>query len=74
MSFNYSKLRGRIIEMYGSQKKFAKEIGIADETLSRKMQGKVYFRQDEIYKIANLLGIKMEQIDIYFFANKTKLI
>lgn len=67
MSFNYSKLRGRIIEMYGSQKKLAEQMGTTNETLSRKMQGKAYFRQNEIYKMAKLLDIKTEQIDSYFF-------
>lgn len=71
MSFDYSKLRGKIIEKYGSQMKFAKEIGITNETLSRKMQGKSYFRQDEIYKISNLLGIAREQVDSYFFCKQS---
>lgn len=70
MSFNYAKLRGRIIEMYGSQREFAKEVGMKNETLSRKMTGKVYFRQDEIYKIASLLGIGTEQLDNYFFCKQ----
>jgi transcriptional regulator with XRE-family HTH domain len=67
MSFNYAKLRGRIVEKYGSQREFAEKIGMTNETLSRKMTGKTYFRQDEIYKIANLLGIGTEQLDDYFF-------
>lgn len=70
MSFNYAKLRGRIIEMYGSQREFAKKVGMKNETLSRKMTGKVYFRQDEIYKIASLLGIGTEQLDNYFFCKQ----
>lgn len=70
MSFNYSKLRGRIIEMYGSQKKFAEKMETTNETLSRKMQGKAYFRQNEIYKMAKLLDIKTEQIDSYFFCEQ----
>lgn len=70
MCFNYSKLRGRIIEMYGSQRTFAEKINISNETLSRKLTGKTYFRQDEIYKISELLGIKTEQVDSYFFCKQ----
>ena len=40
MAFNYSKLRGRIIEKYGSQSDFAKAFGCSDRTLSLKMNGK----------------------------------
>ena len=70
MGFNYSKLRGRIIEMYGSQRTFAEKMKMSNETLSRKLTGKTYFRQDEICKISELLGIKTEQFDSYFFCRQ----
>ena len=70
MGFNYSKLRGRIIEKYGSQRLFAQKINISNETLSRKLTGKSYFKQDEIWKISELLGIKTEQFDSYFFCKQ----
>ena len=36
MSFNYSKLRGRIIEKFGTQGCFARKLGVSERTLSLK--------------------------------------
>ena len=33
----YAKLKGRIVEKYGSQREFAKAIGISEVAMSRKM-------------------------------------
>lgn len=48
MAFNYRKLRGRIIEVYGSQTKFAKAIGFSDRTLSLKLSGKRSWKQEVV--------------------------
>ena len=68
MSFNYAKLKGLIVEKYGSQTAFAKALGVSERTLSLKMNNKIYFKQGEIKKAAELLGIEMVNIDKYFFA------
>ena len=36
MSYTYNKLRGRIIEMYGTQGKFAEKLGISKNSVSKK--------------------------------------
>ena len=41
MSFNHNKLRGKIIEKYGTQGAFAKALGVSERTLSLKINGKM---------------------------------
>lgn len=45
MGYTYDKLRGRIIEKYGSQEKYAEVLGISTNSLSKKMTGKTGFRK-----------------------------
>ena len=68
MGFEYNKLRGRIVEKYGTQAKFAQELGISPTAMSEKMTGKTTFSQRDIEKWRQLLGIDSEDIGKYFFA------
>lgn len=72
MAFDYSKLRGRIVEKFDTQRAFAKAIGLSQRSLSLKLQGKLFFRQDEIERAINLLCIKPEDINKYFFAQNVQ--
>ena len=47
MAFDYRKLKGRIIEKYGSQLNFADAYGISENTLSLKMRNKVIIRKEQ---------------------------
>ena len=47
MQYNYKKLRGRIVEKYGSQKNFADILGVSENSVSKKMQGKTGFSQED---------------------------
>lgn len=67
MQYNYMKLRGKIIESYGSQKKFADKLGISENSISKKMQGKTGFSQDDIVKWSELLNIDKKDYSLYFF-------
>lgn len=57
MAFDYSKLRGRIVEKFGSQMSFAKAMDISERTLSLKMSGKRTWKQPEICLAIKLLGL-----------------
>lgn len=70
--FDYSKLRGRIIEKYGSQSKFAKEMELSERTMSLKMLGKVEWKQGEICRAVTLLGLADKDICSYFFMPKVQ--
>lgn len=70
MAFDLSKLRGRIVEKYGSQTSFVHEFGVSENTFSQKMNNKVRFTSDDIMKITDMLGIPKEDIGVYFFTEK----
>lgn len=70
MAFNYNKLRGRIIEKYGSQTAFAKAFGVSENTFSLKMSNKVRFSTDDITIITKMLDISEGEIGEYFFTLK----
>lgn len=67
MPYTYNKLRGRIVEMFGTQEKFADELGISKNSLSLKMNGKTGFSQADIRKWSKLLHIEDSEIGAYFF-------
>ncbi len=72
MFFDYSKLAGRIREKFGTQKAFAKALGISEGALSLKMTGYHYFSQAEIGKAAMLLRLEPGTVTDYFFTEKVK--
>lgn len=72
MAFNYSKLRGRIVEKFGTQVSFSKALGVSERTLSLKLNNKIFFSQDEISKISELLDIQTDEIQFYFFEKEVQ--
>lgn len=68
MAFNYNKLRGRIVEIYGSQTEFAKAMQWSERTLSLKMNGKIPWKQTDIVTAVRLLELSETDIQEYFFA------
>lgn len=72
MSFDYSKLRGKIVEKYGTQSLFAKALGVSERTLSLKLNGRIYFTQIEIKKILELLDVDSSYVNTYFFEEKVQ--
>ena len=74
VAFDYSKLRGRIIEKYGMNKVFAEAINVSPATLSQKLNNRRFFNQAEIYTAAQVLEIEPGTVASYFFTpilNKT---
>lgn len=72
MAFNYDKLRGRIVEKFGTQGRLARALGVSERTLSLKLNNKIFFSQDEIAKISKLLNITLDEIQDYFFKPKVQ--
>lgn len=64
---NYSKLKGRIIEKYGSQEAFAGAIGRSVVSVSKKMNGKSSFTRADIISWSEKLEIPVSEIGDYFF-------
>ena len=67
MKFKYNKLRGKIREVFGSEREFAKHLGIKHNTLSGKINSKYSWKQHEIYKASKILNIPVKEIPTYFF-------
>lgn len=72
MAYDYSKLRGLIREKLGSEKVLAEKIKRDRSTLSQKMNNRVDFTSEEIFKISHILGISDNQIGLYFFTQKVE--
>ena len=66
----YPKLRGKIIEVYGSQNAFAKAIGKSEQTVIAKFKGKSAFSQADIIAWSNALDITKDEVGTYFFSEK----
>ncbi len=72
MRFDYSKLLGRLRELGISQEEFAFEIGMSPSTLSLKLNGNGFFKQDAIEKARIVLGLDKSEISAYFFTPKVQ--
>ena len=67
MPYKYRKLRGRIVEKYGSQEKFSEVLGLSKNSLSLKLKGKTGFSQADMIKWSQLLDIDISEYGEYFF-------
>lgn len=66
-TYKYAKLRGRIVEKFGTIRAFADEIGMTTAGMSKKLTGKAGFSQQDIENWAYKLDIpKNEYIDYFF--------
>lgn len=67
MSFDTKKVRGRIVEMYGTLQNFCKENSYSYSTLQTKLKGKSYFTQEDIMNFLEWLSLDRDDIVPYFF-------
>lgn len=67
--FNYGKLKGRIVEKFGSQKAFAEKLGWSEGKLSKKLNNEIEFSQSEIVLFMELLDIAFNEMMVYFFTS-----
>lgn len=70
MSYDYSKLLGRITEKFGTQLNFALAMGLSERSVSLKLNRHVPWKDTEIVKATEVLGIPAKDIPKYFFAEK----
>lgn len=68
--FETSKLRGRIIEKFGSQLAFAKAAHRSVSFVSQYLNGKKSLDQKMMDEWISLLDIPLNEIDQYFFVKK----
>ena len=68
---SYAKLRGRIIEKFGSQSAFAAVIEWREALLSAKLNNKSEWTFPEVMKACELLEIPLSDAHLYFFCTKS---
>lgn len=68
MQFDRRRLTGRIVEKFGTQREFAKAVGLPASTVSNKLTGKTKISEEDIclWSSADLLDIPTDQIGAFF--------
>ena len=72
--FDYSKLRGRIVEKYGTMAAFAETVGVSEVALSRKMNNKSPITRAEIIDWSKALDVSLDEIGAFYFALKSSVV
>ena len=68
---SYAKLKGRIVEKFGSQAAFAVALGWREALLSAKLNNKSQWTFSEVMKACELLDITPNEAHLYFFCDKS---
>lgn len=72
IAFDFSKLKGRIKEIYGTQSAFSVAMLMNEATLSNKLNNNVEFSPKEIIRAMLLLSIDFTEVKEYFFTLKVQ--
>ena len=72
MAWDYSKLKGKIKEVYGTQDNFAKAIGISRVSLSLRLNNNLEFSQNEIARALLALDADQSQLIDFFYTPKAQ--
>ena len=72
VQFDYSRLRGRIKEICGTQEAYADRISLGRVSVSQRLNNVLEFSQLEMLKSADVLGFSASEIPAYFFVPKVQ--
>ena len=72
MAFEYSKLRGRIVEKCGTAQEFARAMGLSPGQVSWLLNNRADWRPARILKACEILDIDPADISTYFFTVEVK--
>ncbi len=64
----YKKLRGRIVEVYGSQRAFANKLGKSQQTITAKLADRSQFSKKDIGEWSEALNIPESEVYDFYFA------
>lgn len=68
--FDFSKLRGRMVEKFGSVSGFSNAINCAIPTVSAKINNHIGITRADVMEWSQVLEIPPEEIGTYFFTTK----
>ncbi len=66
-AYNYSKMLGIMREKNITQRELAREIGISEVSLNKKLTNKTQFKQGEMASILGVLGYDVHDVAAIFF-------
>lgn len=67
---NYNKLKGKIREVFGTQKAFADAIELSVVAVNQRLNGNVQWKAPEIARACEVLSIPQADVWQYFFTQK----
>ena len=62
MEFDYSKLRGRIVEKFGNISQFSKELKITRTSVNMKLNNRMNFTRSDMIEWSRLLDIPKDEL------------
>jgi hypothetical protein len=65
----YGRIRGKIKQVFGSMEAFAEAWGKSLSIVSKKLNGKIKITSDDMEEMCQLLGIEIDHVHEYFFAD-----
>lgn len=68
ITYDYSKLKGLIVEKFRTRANFAEAVGLSKESVSAKLNNKQEWKQSQIKRSCDLLSIADENVADYFFS------
>lgn len=70
MDYDYSKLRGRVVEKFGTYSAFADALQTHKSQVSAKLNGKIDITKDDIENWSRTLQIDREDYGTFYFTPK----
>lgn len=70
--YNFKKLKLKIKEVYDTQEKFAKDMGMGETSLNQRLNNSVEWKVPEMFKACKLLSIDISEADLYFYVEETQ--
>lgn len=68
MEYKYLKLRGRIVEKFGTIDAFCEKLNISKTQASKKLNCKAGFSQADIVEWCDILDIPLTEVGVFFYA------
>ena len=69
---DYSKLNGKVREVYKTQKAFSEALGMSLSAVNQRLNGGIQWTSPEIVKACEALNIPLSEAHLYFFAQKVE--
>lgn len=71
-NYDYSKLKGRIRELFETQESYSNAINRSSTSINDKLNNKKCFTQEEIKNSIKVLDISISEISQYFFTENVE--